>query len=133
MEFIHYLCIKRFNRLHWDIFLKQKRNTASLFLIIHIIITIFILSSIGAAGNTSPLWHLAQVKMEPQDSEEGQVSGHGVLGSNVFEEGPMSTMSEAGIPPSPGGSEGSYMSHSPDSLIGTSPFTQRPKKRMRKV
>ncbi|KTF74444.1 hypothetical protein cypCar_00033019 [Cyprinus carpio] len=87
----------------------------------------------GAAGNTSPLWHLAQVKMEPQDSEEGQVSGHGVLGSNVFEEGPMSTMSEAGIPPSPGGSDGSYMSHSPDSLMGTSPFTQRPKKRMRKV
>ncbi|KAK7141914.1 hypothetical protein R3I94_011565 [Phoxinus phoxinus] len=86
-----------------------------------------------AAGNSSPLWHLAQVKMEPQDSEEGQVSGHGVLGSDVFEEGPMSTMSEAGIPPSPGGSEGSYMSHSPDSLMGTSPFTQRPKKRMRKV
>lgn len=71
--------------------------------------------------------------MEPQDSEEGQVSGHGVLGSDVFEEGPMSTMSEAGIPPSPGGSEGSYMSHSPDSLMGTSPFTQRPKKRMRKI
>ncbi|KAI2654635.1 STAGA complex 65 subunit gamma [Labeo rohita] len=87
----------------------------------------------GAAGNGSPLWHLAQVKMEPQDSEEGQVSGHGVLGSDVFEEGPMSTMSEAGIPTSPGGSEGSYMSHSPDSLMGTSPFTQRPKKRMRKV
>ncbi|KAI7792930.1 STAGA complex 65 subunit gamma [Triplophysa rosa] len=87
----------------------------------------------GTAGNSSPLWHLAQVKMEPHDSEEGQVSGHGVLGGDVFEEGPMSTMSEAGIPPSPGGSEGSCVSHSPDSLMGTSPFAQRPKKRMRKV
>ncbi|TRY55302.1 hypothetical protein DNTS_013459 [Danionella cerebrum] len=87
----------------------------------------------GAAGNTSPLWNLAQVKIEPQDSEEPPVSGHGVLGGDVFEEGPMSSMNEAGIPPSPGGSEGSYMSQSPDSLVGTSPFTQRPKKRMRKV
>ncbi|XP_076835323.1 STAGA complex 65 subunit gamma [Brachyhypopomus gauderio] len=87
----------------------------------------------GAAGNGSPLWQLAQVKMEPQDSEEGQVSGHGVLGGDVFEEGPMSTMSEAGVPPSPGGSDGSYGSQSPDSLMGTSPFNQRPKKRMRKV
>ncbi|XP_073725588.1 STAGA complex 65 subunit gamma-like [Misgurnus anguillicaudatus] len=85
------------------------------------------------AVNSSPLWHLTHVKMEPQDSEEAQVSGHGVLASDVFEEGPMSAMTEAGIPPSPGGSEGSYVSHSPDSLVGTSPFTQRPKKRMRKV
>ncbi|XP_026857241.2 STAGA complex 65 subunit gamma [Electrophorus electricus] len=87
----------------------------------------------GTAGHSSPLWQLTQVKMEPQDSEEGQVSGHGVLGGDVFEEGPMSTMSEAGIPPSPGGSDGSYGSQSPDSLMGTSPFNQRPKKRMRKV
>ncbi|XP_036398775.1 STAGA complex 65 subunit gamma [Megalops cyprinoides] len=90
----------------------------------------------GAAGNGSPLWHLTQVKMEPQDGEEGQVSGHGVLGGDVFEEGPMSTMSEAGIPPSPSGaaSDGSYASHSPDSLMGTSPvFNQRPRKRMKKV
>lgn len=87
----------------------------------------------GAAGNGSPLWQLQQVKMEPQDSEEGQVSGHGVLTSDVFEEGPMSTMSDAGTAPSPGGSDASYGSHSPDSLIGTSPFNQRPKKRMRKV
>ncbi|XP_030643042.1 STAGA complex 65 subunit gamma [Chanos chanos] len=90
----------------------------------------------GTAGNSSPLWHLAQVKMEPQDGEDGQVSGQGVLGGDVFEEGPMSTMSEAGMPPSPGGgaSDGSYASHSPDSLMGTSPvFNQRPKKRMKKV
>ncbi|XP_036449992.1 STAGA complex 65 subunit gamma [Colossoma macropomum] len=87
----------------------------------------------GPAGNSSPLWQLAQVKMEPQDGEEGQVSGHGVLGGDVFEEGPMSTMSESGMAPSPGGSDGSYGSHSPDSLMGTSPFNQRPKKRMRKV
>ncbi|XP_022528912.2 STAGA complex 65 subunit gamma [Astyanax mexicanus] len=85
------------------------------------------------AGNNSPLWQLSQVKMEPQDNEEGQVSGHGVLSGDVFEEGPMSTMSEAGMAPSPGGSDGSYGSHSPDSLMGTSPFNQRPKKRMRKV
>ncbi|TSM77417.1 STAGA complex 65 subunit gamma [Bagarius yarrelli] len=87
----------------------------------------------GAAGNGSPLWQLQQVKMEPQDSEEGQVSGHGVLTSDVFEDGPMSTMSDAGTAPSPGGSDASYGSQSPDSLIGTSPFNQRPKKRMRKV
>ncbi|CDQ72644.1 unnamed protein product [Oncorhynchus mykiss] len=87
---------------------------------------------------SSPLWHLSQVKMEPQDSEEGQVSGHGVLGGDVFEEGgPMSTMSEAdGMAPSPGGaaSDGSYASHSPDSLMSTSPvFNQRPRKRMKKI
>jgi len=38
--------------------------------------------------------------------------------------------------PSPGGavSEGSYASHSPDSLMGASPvFNQRPKKRMKKM
>ncbi|KAI1895170.1 hypothetical protein AGOR_G00103540 [Albula goreensis] len=90
----------------------------------------------GAAGNSSPLWHLAQVKMEPQDGEEGQVSGHGVLGGDVFEEGPMSTMSEAGMAPSPSGaaSDASYASHSPDSLMGTSPvFNQRPRKRMKKI
>ncbi|KAJ8346107.1 hypothetical protein SKAU_G00303000 [Synaphobranchus kaupii] len=90
----------------------------------------------GATGNGSPLWHLAQVKMEPQDSEEGQVPTHGVLGGDVFEEGPMSTMSEAGIPPSPSGaaSDASYASHSPDSLMGTSPvFNQRPRKRMKKI
>lgn len=71
--------------------------------------------------------------MEPQDGEEGQVSGP--LGNDVFEEGPMSTMSEAGMAPSPGGaSDGSYGSHSPDSLIGSSPvFNQRFKKRMRKM
>uniref|UniRef100_W5NKQ0 STAGA complex 65 subunit gamma n=1 Tax=Lepisosteus oculatus TaxID=7918 RepID=W5NKQ0_LEPOC len=89
----------------------------------------------GAAGTSSPLWQLAQVKMEPQDGEEGQVSGHAVLGGDVFEE-PMSTMSEAGMPPSPGGagSEASYGSHSPDSLMGTSPvFNQRPKKRLKKM
>lgn len=108
---------------HWESVLLLQMNP----------VFVCFVSSTVAAGNSSPLWHLAQVKMEPQDSEEGQVSGHGVLGSDVFEEGPMSTMSEAGIPPSPGGSEGSYMSHSPDSLMGTSPFTQRPKKRMRKV
>ncbi|XP_076155513.1 STAGA complex 65 subunit gamma [Alosa pseudoharengus] len=87
----------------------------------------------GAAVTNSPLWHLPQVKMEPQDGEEAQVPGP--LGSDVFEEEPMSTMSEAGIAPSPGGaSDGSYGSHSPDSLIGSSPvFHQRFKKRMRKM
>lgn len=87
----------------------------------------------GAPVSSSPLWHLPQVKMEPQDGEEGQVSGP--LGNDVFEEGPMSTMSEAGMAPSPGGaSDGSYGSHSPDSLIGSSPvFNQRFKKRMRKM
>ncbi|KAF7704679.1 STAGA complex 65 subunit gamma [Silurus meridionalis] len=87
----------------------------------------------ATTGNGSPLWQLQQVKMEPQDSEEGQVSGHGVLTSDVFEEGPMSTMSDGGTAPSPGGSDNSYGSHSPDSLIGTSPFNQRPKKRIRKI
>nr|XP_015830924.2 STAGA complex 65 subunit gamma [Nothobranchius furzeri]XP_054586172.1 STAGA complex 65 subunit gamma [Nothobranchius furzeri]XP_054586173.1 STAGA complex 65 subunit gamma [Nothobranchius furzeri] len=99
----------------------------------------------GGGANNSPLW--PQVKMEPQDSEEGQSVGHhhhhhhhhGVLGGDVFEEGgPMSTMSESGgaMAPSPSGvaSEGSYASHSPDSLMGTSPvFNQRPKKRMKKL
>lgn len=102
----------------------------------------FILAIVSLTGGgvaiSSPLWHLSQVKMEPQDSEEGQVSGHGVLGGDVFEEGgPMSTMSEAdGMAPSPGGaaSDGSYASHSPDSLMGTSPvFNQRPRKRMKKI
>lgn len=82
--------------------------------------------------------------MEPQDGDEGQGAGHhhhhhGVLSGDVFEEGdPMSTMSESGgaMAPSPGGaaSEGSYASHSPDSLMGTSPvFNQRPKKRIKKM
>ena len=71
--------------------------------------------------------------MEPQESEEGNVSGHGVLGSDVFEE-PMSGMSEAGIPQSPDDSDSSYGSHSTDSLMGSSPdFNQRCKKRMRKI
>ncbi|XP_048830404.1 STAGA complex 65 subunit gamma isoform X1 [Brienomyrus brachyistius] len=93
-------------------------------------------TAVAAAGNSSPLWHLPQVKMEPHDAEEGQVSGHGVLGGDVFEEEPMSTMSETGIPPSPGGvvSDGSYPSHSPDSLMGSSPvFNQRPRKRAKKM
>ncbi|XP_012693574.1 STAGA complex 65 subunit gamma [Clupea harengus] len=87
----------------------------------------------GTAVSSSPLWHLPQVKMEPQDGEEGQVSGP--LGTDVFEEGPMSTMSEAGVAQSPGGaSDGSYGSNSPDSLMGSSPvFNQRCKKRMRKM
>lgn len=97
----------------------------------------------GAGGaNNSPLW--PQVKVEPQDGDEGQSAGHhhhhhGVLSGDVFEEGgPMSTMSESGgaMAPSPGGaaSEGSYASHSPDSLMGTSPvFNQRPKKRIKKM
>lgn len=82
--------------------------------------------------------------MEPQDGEEGQSSGHHhhhhpVLGGDVFEDGgPMSTMSESGgaMAPSPGGvpSDSSYGSHSPDSLMGTSPvFNQRPKKRAKKM
>ncbi|KAF6106537.1 SPT7 like, STAGA complex subunit gamma [Phyllostomus discolor] len=83
--------------------------------------------------NASPLWNLAHVKMEPQESEEGNVAGHGVLGSDVFEE-PMSGMSEAGIPQSPEDSDSSYGSHSTDSLMGSSPvFNQRCKKRMRKI
>ncbi|XP_064412659.1 STAGA complex 65 subunit gamma [Latimeria chalumnae] len=87
----------------------------------------------GADVNASPLWNLAQVKMEPQEPEEGNVHGHGVLGNDVFEE-PMSVMSDAGLPQSPAGSDGSYGSHSADSLMGSSPvFNQRPKKKMRKV
>lgn len=87
----------------------------------------------GAEVNASPLWNLAHVKMEPQESEEGTVSAHGVLGSDVFEE-PMSGMSEAGIPQSPDDSDSSYGSHSTDSLMGSSPvFNQRCKKRMRKI
>ncbi|KAL4624267.1 STAGA complex 65 subunit gamma-like [Arapaima gigas] len=93
-------------------------------------------SAAVVAGNSSPLWHLAQVKMEPQDGEEGQVSGHGVLGGDVFEEEPMSTMSEAGMAPSPVGaaSDASYASHTPDSLVENSPvFNQRPRKRAKKM
>lgn len=99
----------------------------------------------GGGANNSPLW--PQVKMEPQDGEEGHGAGHhhhhhhhhSVLGGDVFEEAePMSTMSESGgaIAPSPGGaaSDGSYASHSPDSLMGSSPvFNQRPKKRAKKM
>lgn len=106
----------------------------------------------GSGANNSPLW--PQVKVEPQDGDDGQSSGHhhqhhhhhhhhSVLGGDVFEEaGPMSTMSESGgggaMAPSPGGaaSDGgaSYASNSPDSLIGASPvFAQRPKKRAKKV
>ncbi|XP_024116189.1 STAGA complex 65 subunit gamma isoform X1 [Oryzias melastigma] len=98
-------------------------------------------SGAGAASG-SPLW--SHVKMEPQD-EEVHGSGHhhphhhGVLGGDVFDEGePMSTMSESGgaMAPSPvgGASDASYGSHSPDSLMGTSPvFNQRPKKRAKKM
>ncbi|XP_033000489.1 STAGA complex 65 subunit gamma [Lacerta agilis] len=87
----------------------------------------------GGEVNTSPLWNLP-VKIEPQESEEGHVHGHhGVLGSDVFEE-PMSGMSEAGMPQSPDGSESSYASPSPDSLMGSSPvFNQRSKKKMKKM
>lgn len=89
--------------------------------------------SLGAEVNASPLWNLAQVKMEPQENEEANVHGHGVLGSDVFEE-PMSGMSEAGMPQSPNGSESSYGSHSADSLMGSSPvFNQRCKKKMKKM
>ncbi|XP_030051639.1 STAGA complex 65 subunit gamma [Microcaecilia unicolor] len=85
----------------------------------------------GAEVNSSPLWNLAQVKMEPQENEEGP--GPGVLGSDVFEE-PMSAMSDAAMRQTPNGSEGSYGSHSPDSLMGSSPvFNQRPKKKMRRT
>lgn len=89
--------------------------------------------SLGAEVNASPLWNLSQVKMEPQENEEANVHGHGVLGSDVFEE-PMSGMSEAGMPQSPNGSESSYGSHSADSLMGSSPvFNQRCKKKMKKM
>ncbi|KAB0397932.1 hypothetical protein E2I00_016641, partial [Balaenoptera physalus] len=65
----------------------------------------------GTEVNASPLWNLAHVKMEPQES-----------------------MSEAGIPQSPDDSDSSYGSHSTDSLMGSSPvFNQRCKKRMRKI
>lgn len=98
----------------------------------------------GGVANNSPLW--PQVKVEPQDGEEGQASGHhhhhhhhhhGVLGGDVFEDGgPMSTMSESGgvMGPSPGGvgSDGSYASHSPDSMM-VDDFDQRPKKRTKKM
>ncbi|XP_029448799.1 STAGA complex 65 subunit gamma [Rhinatrema bivittatum] len=85
----------------------------------------------GAEVNASPLWNLVQVKMEPQESEEG--AGQGVLGNDVFEE-PMSAMSDSAMRQSPDGSEGSYGSHSPDSLMGPSPvFNQRPKKKMRRT
>lgn len=88
----------------------------------------------GPEVSSSPLWNLTQVKMEPQESEEGSGPPHGVLGNDVFEE-PMSAMSDSGIPQTPNttGSDGSYISHSPDSLMASSPvFNQRPKKRQRK-
>ncbi|KAK5885942.1 hypothetical protein CesoFtcFv8_017029 [Champsocephalus esox] len=94
----------------------------------------------GGGAHNSPLW--PQVKMEPQDAEEGQGAGHhhhAVLGGDVFEEGgPMSSMSETGgaMAPTPGGaaSDTSYPSHSPDSLMSTSPvFNLRPKKRAKKM
>ncbi|XP_069464838.1 STAGA complex 65 subunit gamma [Ambystoma mexicanum] len=87
----------------------------------------------GAEVNASPLWNLAQVKIEPQENEEGAVHGHSVLGNNVFEE-PMSAMSNAGMPQSPDESEGSYSSQSPDSLMGSSPvFNEQAKKKMKKM
>lgn len=87
----------------------------------------------GSDVNTSPLWSLTQVKMEPQDNEDSAVHGHSVLGNDVFEE-PMSGISDSAIPASPNGSEVSYASPSPDSLMGSSPvFNQRPKKRMKKI
>lgn len=105
----------------------------------------------SGGGSSPPLW--PQVKMEPQDGDEGQGAGHhhhhphhhhqhhAVLGGDVFEEGgggPMSAMSESGgaIAPSPAGgaSDASYASHSPDSLMGASPvFNQRPRKRQKKM
>lgn len=87
----------------------------------------------GAEVNASPLWNLTQVKLEPQETEEATVHGHSVLGNNVFEE-PMSAMSNTGLPQSPDDSEGSYSSHSADSLIGSSPvFNQQPKKKIKKI
>ncbi|KAM9317254.1 STAGA complex 65 subunit gamma [Gastrophryne carolinensis] len=87
----------------------------------------------GADGSASPLWSLPQVKMEPQDADEAGVHGHSVLGNDVFEE-PMSGISDSAMPGSPNGSEGSYGSPSPSSLIGSSPvFNQRPKKRLKKM
>lgn len=91
-------------------------------------------------ANNSPMW--LQVKMEPHDGEDGPGTAHhhhSVLGGDVFEEGgPMSTMSESvgAMAPSSAGvtSDGSYPSHSPDSLMGASPvFNQRPKKRAKKM
>nr|XP_033792751.1 STAGA complex 65 subunit gamma [Geotrypetes seraphini]XP_033792752.1 STAGA complex 65 subunit gamma [Geotrypetes seraphini]XP_033792754.1 STAGA complex 65 subunit gamma [Geotrypetes seraphini]XP_033792755.1 STAGA complex 65 subunit gamma [Geotrypetes seraphini] len=85
----------------------------------------------GAEANASPLWNLAQVKMEPQENEEGP--GPGVLGNDVFEE-PMSAMSDTAMRQTPNSSEDSYGSHSPDSLMGSSPvFNQRPPKKMRRT
>ncbi|CAH2256177.1 Hypothetical predicted protein [Pelobates cultripes] len=88
----------------------------------------------GSDVNTSPLWSLTQVKMEPQENEESNVHGHSGLGNDVFEE-PMSGMSDSALPGSPNGSEGSYGSHSPDSLMGSSSpvFNQHPKKKMKKM
>ncbi|KAJ3613524.1 hypothetical protein NHX12_019771 [Muraenolepis orangiensis] len=101
----------------------------------------------GGRSGSPPLW--PHVKMEPQDGEEGQGSSHHQhhphhqhLGGDVFEEGgPMSTMSESGgaMASSPtggggGASDGSYASHSPDSLMDASPvFNQRPRKRAKKM
>uniref|UniRef100_A0A8C6V7L3 STAGA complex 65 subunit gamma n=1 Tax=Neogobius melanostomus TaxID=47308 RepID=A0A8C6V7L3_9GOBI len=81
----------------------------------------------SGGANNSPLW--PQVKIEPQDGDDGQGSSHhhhhhSVLGGD----------SGGAMAPSPGGaaSDGSYGSHSPDSLMGASPvFNQRPKKRRR--
>ncbi|XP_056447156.1 STAGA complex 65 subunit gamma isoform X1 [Gadus chalcogrammus] len=107
----------------------------------------------GGRGGSPSLW--PHVKMEPQEGEEGQGANHHHhqphphphhqphhLGGDVFEEGgPMSTMSESGgaMAPSPTGggaaaSDGSYASHSPDSLLEASPvFNQRPRKRAKKM
>ncbi|XP_029544507.2 STAGA complex 65 subunit gamma-like [Oncorhynchus nerka] len=84
-------------------------------------------------AKSSPLWHLSQVKMVPQDSKEGQVSGQSALGASCSRRGsPMSTMSEAdSMVPSPKGvvSDGS---NSPYALMGTSAvFNQRPRKRVK--
>ncbi|XP_057715150.1 STAGA complex 65 subunit gamma [Corythoichthys intestinalis] len=101
-------------------------------------------TSSGGIATNSPLW--PQVKMEPHDNDEVQGAAHHSnphhhhhLGGDVFEEGgPMSTISESGgaMAPSPAGaaSDGSYASHSPDSLMSTSPvFNQRPRKRAKKM
>ncbi|XP_019731679.1 STAGA complex 65 subunit gamma isoform X2 [Hippocampus comes] len=99
-------------------------------------------TSSGGVANNSPLW--PQVKVEPHDGEEGQAASHHPhhhhhLGGDVFEEGdPMSTMSESGaaMASSPAGaaSDGSFASHSPESLMSTSPvFNQRPKKRAKRM
>ncbi|XP_051941763.1 STAGA complex 65 subunit gamma isoform X1 [Hippocampus zosterae] len=101
-------------------------------------------TSSGGVANNSPLW--PQVKVEPHDGEEGQAASHHPhphphhhLGGDVFEEGdPMSTISESGaaMASSPAGaaSDGSFASHSPESLMSTSPvFNQRPKKRAKRM